>query len=228
MKKIRLAIVDDQKLFLEGLRFIVNSFKDIEVMMEASNGKELIELLVPGNLPDVILLDLQMPEMNGLETTNYVKANFPDIKIILLTLHNNESYISLLMENGANSYLVKNENPEVLEKAIIAVVEKDYFFSDYVSKALLNKNKKREPLNQGFQIQHKVKFSSRELEILKLICQQYTSPEIAKKLFITVRTVEGHRRNLLEKASVRNTAGLVIFAIKNDLFDFSTGLNDLH
>jgi Response regulator containing a CheY-like receiver domain and an HTH DNA-binding domain len=188
----------------------------------------LIELLVPGNLPDVILLDLQMPEMNGLETTNYVKANFPDIKIILLTLHNNESYISLLMENGANSYLVKNENPEVLEKAIIAVVEKDYFFSDYVSKALLNKNKKREPLNQGFQIQHKVKFSSRELEILKLICQQYTSPEIAKKLFITVRTVEGHRRNLLEKASVRNTAGLVIFAIKNDLFDFSTGLNDLH
>ena len=228
MKKIRLAIVDDQKLFLEGLRFIVNSFNDIEVMMEASNGKELIELLVPGNLPDVILLDLQMPEMNGLETTNYVKANFPDIKIILLTLHNNESYISLLMENGANSYLVKNENPEVLEKAIIAVVEKDYFFSDYVSKALLNKNKKREPLNQGFQIHHKVKLSSRELEILKLICQQYTSPEIAKKLFITVRTVEGHRRNLLEKTSVRNTAGLVIFAIKNDLFDFSTGLNDLH
>lgn len=227
MKKIKLAIVDDQKLFLEGLRFIVNSFQDIEVIIEAANGKELIELLDPENLPDVILLDLQMPEMNGLETTNYVKANFSNIKIILLTLHNNESYINLLMENGANSYLVKNEDPKVLEKAIIAVFEKDYFFSDYVSKALLHKNKKKRSLTQDFQQSNNVKLSSRELEILTLICQQYTSPEIAKKLFITVRTVEGHRRNLLEKTSVRNTAGLVIFAIKNDLFDFSSELNEL-
>jgi len=217
MKTIKLLIADDQVLFLKGLRSLIANFNNIELLGEARDGKELLHL-IPIHQPDVVLVDYKMPVMDGVETTKKVRANHPELKVILLSMYHDESIINHVMKIGANGYLLKNEEPEVLERAIEAVVEKDFYFNDYVSKALLNggqqvrKNLKADQLLQGAQL------TKREVEVLQLICKEYTSSDIANELYISIRTVEGHRKNLLSKTGVRNTAGLVLFALKNEIF----------
>ncbi|MEM1320835.1 MAG: response regulator transcription factor [Bacteroidota bacterium] len=214
---IKLAIVDDQKLFLNGLKFIIETFEGIELIIEAHDGEDFIQK-IKDKTPDVVLLDLKMPIMDGVETTKYLKVHHPDIKILLLTMYNDERFITHLMELGANGYLLKDEEPEIVEEAIRTVVQKGFYFNDYVSKALLTgvkvKNNKALP---GFTSNDKLNLTKRELEVLQLICQELTTSEIAQKLFISIRTVEGHRKNLLEKTGVRNMAGLVIYAMKHKL-----------
>lgn len=217
MSTIKLAIVDDQRLFLNGLKFIINTFEGIELILEASDGEEFIKK-IKTNPPDVVLLDLKMPIMDGVEITKYLKVHHPDIKIILLTMYNDDRFIAHLMELGANGYLLKDEESEIVEAAIHAVVQKGFYFNDYVSKALLRgvkgKNKQSLP---GFASAPGLNLTKRELEVLQLICEELTTSEIAQKLYISARTVEGHRKNLVEKTGVRNMAGLVIYAVKHKL-----------
>ncbi|MEL6867190.1 MAG: response regulator transcription factor [Bacteroidota bacterium] len=217
---IRLAIADDQVLFIKGLRLLIGDFDNIELLFEAVNGQELIDKIrAADHLPDVILMDLKMPVMDGIEATKQLKASHPQIKIILLTMYDDERLINYMMEHGANGYLLKNEEPEVLREAIESVYSKDFYFKDYVSKALLKgrlANQKIEMENVSMLSQ--VNLTRRELEILRLICQELTTGEIAQKLYLSHRTVEGHRNNLLRKTGVRNTAGLVIFAIREKLY----------
>lgn len=214
---IRLGIVDDQILFLKGLKMLINSFKDIELVLEAQNGSDLLNVLTTVQ-PDVLLLDLKMPGMNGIEATEKVKALYPSIKIILLSMHDDEQLIAHLMKIGANGYLVKNEQPAIVETAIHAVMERDYYFNDYVSKALMSSmQKNNRKFNPTSSLQDQIDFTQRELEILGLICREYTTTEIAKELFISHRTVESHRKNMLEKSGARNMAGLVVFAMQNGL-----------
>lgn len=214
---IRLGIVDDQILFLKGLKMLINSFKDIELVLEAQNGSDLLNVLTTVQ-PDVLLLDLKMPGMNGIEATEKVKALYPNIKIILLSMHDDEQLIAHLMKIGANGYLVKNEQPAIVETAIHAVMERDYYFNDYVSKALMSSmQKNNRKFNPTSSLQDQIDFTQRELEILGLICREYTTTEIAKELFISHRTVESHRKNMLEKSGARNMAGLVVFAMQNGL-----------
>lgn len=216
MNKIKLAIADDQVLFLKGLKLLIESFENIELIIEAGDGVELLSAIAE-NPPNVVLTDLKMPNMDGLEATEKIRAAYPDIKIILLTMHDEEHLINHVMKLGANGYLLKNEEPEELEAAIRTVVKKDFYFNDYVSKALLRglqEPKKKYDLWAGTE-----RLSKREMEVLELICQEYTSPEIADKLYISSRTVDNHRNSLLEKTGVRNTAGLILFAIKNKLID---------
>lgn len=216
---IKLAIADDQVMFLKGLRMILSTFENVEIVIEAYNGQELLDALET-TMPDVILMDLKMPVMDGLEATKAIKAAYPGLKIILLTMFDDERLINHLMKSGANGYLLKNEEPGVLQEAIHAVLEKDYYFNEYVSKALL----KGLPALKG-ELQSQLDLSSRlgltkrELEVLDLICKELTTAEMAERLYISERTVEGHRKNLLEKTGVRNTAGLVLFAIRNRLVD---------
>lgn len=216
---IQLAIVDDQLLFRKGLKMLVNRFERIELLFEAGNGQELLDQL-ENKQPDVILMDLKMPVMNGIEATEAVKKRYPHIKVLLLSMHDDEQLIAHLMKIGANGYLLKNEQPTTVEAAIHAVMERDFYFNDSVAKALmgnLQKGAKKFRLNNAFQQQ--VAFTNRELEVLTLICQEHTTAEIAKQLFISHRTVESHRKNLLEKSGVRNMAGLVVFAMKNGLVE---------
>ncbi len=216
--KIRLAIADDQKLFLKGLKFIINDFENIELVMEAENGKVLIEK-VAQDPPDVILMDLKMPVMDGIEATQYLKKHQPEIKIILLTMYNEERLIAHMMKIGANGYLLKDEEPEVVRAAIETVVAQGFYFNDYVSKALLKGVKSNQKTNfEAFPATSaETKLSRREVEVLQLICKEQTTAEIAQQLFISSRTVEGHRKKLLEKTGVKNTAGLVIYAYRNGL-----------
>ncbi|MEO1516183.1 MAG: response regulator transcription factor [Bacteroidota bacterium] len=217
MCKIKLAIADDQVLFLRGLKYILQDFDDIDLIIEVSNGQELLDA-IPHNPPDVVLMDMKMPVMDGMEATKEIKKRYPNIKVILLSMFDDERLITHMMEIGANGYLLKNEEPHILKEAIDSVLNKDLYFNDYVSKALLKGLQQKTDIPPSFMSTNPaLQLTPRELEVLRLICEELTTAEIAKKLYISARTVEGHRKNLLEKAGVRNTAGLVIFAVKNEL-----------
>lgn len=218
MPKIKLAIVDDQVLFRKGLKLLISSFEEVELIIQASNGQELLDA-IEKEQPDVILMDLKMPVMDGLEATEKVKATYPQIKVILLTTYDEERLINHMMKVGANGYLLKNEEPEILKEAILTVVEKEFYFNDYVSKALLSGMQKKPKEIRPWEGANNISLTKREMEVLQLICKEHTSAEIASALYISPRTVENHRKSLLEKTGAKNTAGLVIFAIQNQLID---------
>lgn len=211
-KKIRIALVDDQQLFREGMKMILSDEPFFEVIFEAKNGEQLLNRLRFEPI-DVILLDVEMPVMDGTETLKKLREAYPDVGVIMLTMHDTDRLISHLMELGADGFLLKDENAEVVIEAIKKVAAKEMFFRDYVSRALLksNRNKAANRSLIGPDI------SKREQEVLELICQELTSKEIAEKLFLSVRTVEGHRRNLQEKTGAKNIVGLVMYAVRNNL-----------
>ena len=216
MKKINVAIADDEALFRKGLRLLIEDFMEIEVTLEAANGQELIHKLNRATaIPDVLLLDMKMPKLDGIETTKYLQKKFPKIKIIILSTHFKKSFVLHMIELGAASYLPKNTNPAEFERAMKEVVTKGFYYSDevmaIVREDMISKRRIRSKVSLNNQI------SSRELEILELICNQYTTSEIASKLFISPRTVDGHRNNLLSKLSCKNTAGLVAYAMQNEI-----------
>ena len=219
MNKIKIAITDDQVLFLRGLKFIIQSFDDVELVIEANDGQDLLNQLEKIQA-DVILCDVKMPNLDGIETTKIIKKRYPDIKVILLTMYNDDRLISHAMEIGAHGYLIKEEEAEEVHRAIKEVYEKGHYFNDYVSQALLKQVKtktKTKTLPTEILGNPPVKLTRREMEVLELICKEFSTIEIANRLFLSARTVEGHRKNLLEKTGVKNTAGLVVFAIKNEL-----------
>lgn len=213
---IQIAIADDHKLFREGLRFLIDQMDNLEVVFEASNGKELLTELKNHN-PDILLLDLDMPEVDGLEALKQIRPLYPDLGIIILTMHSDSKMVAYLMELGANSYLLKDTSPDEFNKAITSVMQEGFYFNKMVSQAMLTglkgQSKKKPSLS------HAETLTSREVEVLELICQEFTAKEIAEKLFISHRTVEGHRKNLIEKLGVKNTAGLIVKAIKEGLIE---------
>lgn len=215
---VKVAVADDHVLFRKGLITILETDPNIEVVLDANNGKELIQQLDNG-LPDVILMDLKMPEMDGMEATKIVKKKYPEIKVLVLSMYDEEQFIIYCLELGANGYLLKNTDPDEVMKAISVVIEKDFYFNDHISTVMMkglhqkNRSKSKPKLVSGIQL------TNREKEVLELICKEFTTPEIGEKLFISHRTVEGHRKNLLEKTGAKNTAGLVVFALKNELIE---------
>jgi DNA-binding NarL/FixJ family response regulator len=219
MKTITIAIADDQMLFRRGMAAIINSFDDMMVVCETDNGRKLLTFLeTTTQKTDVILMDLSMPELNGIDTMKIIHEKYPDQKVIILSIHNEEKFVVHLIELGANAYLFKNAEPEDVENAIRGVVEKGFYFSESLMMTFqrrLNNKKTHVSVHDNIPIT----LTIREIEVMNLICQELTAQEIACKLFISVRTVDGHRNNLLEKTGARNTAGLVIFAIKNNLVD---------
>jgi DNA-binding NarL/FixJ family response regulator len=216
MSKIKIAIADDYKIYRDGLKVGLSSDENLEVMMEADNGEDLMKALEI-TTPDVILMDLKMPIMDGMEATIAVRKKYPAIKVLVVTMYEDDKFIIHLMENGANGYLLKNTEPDEIIKSIYAVFENGYYFNDVVNKALLKKLVLKNNLKPSFN--QNVELTERELEVLKLICAEKTAAEIAKEIFLSPRSVEGIRQRLIEKIGVRNTAGLVMFAVKNNMVD---------
>jgi DNA-binding NarL/FixJ family response regulator len=216
MSKIRIAIADDYKIFREGLKVGLSADDDLEVMMEADNGEDLLKALEK-ETPDVILMDLKMPIMDGMEATKEVRKKYPSIKVLVVSMYEDDKFIIHLMENGANGYLLKNTEPDEIRRSIYAVHENGYYFNDLVNKALLKKLVLKNNLKPSFN--QNVELSERELEVLKMICEEKTAAEIAKEIFLSPRSVEGIRQRLIEKVGVRNSAGLVMFAVKSGLVD---------
>lgn len=211
MEIIKVAIADDHLLFREGLRFILETQSNFKIVADVSNGAELVESLKT-EIPDVVLIDLKMPVIDGVEAIRQIKQSHPAIRIIVLTMHHDESMILHLLDIGANGYLLKNTSSKEVVNAIEDVIRKDYYFTDYVTSVMLKGIKKQ--VKPSPVLQEAFSLSKREEEVLQLICKELTTAEIAEKLFLSDRTVESHRKSLLEKLNAKNTAGLVIKAIK--------------
>lgn len=210
---IKIAVVDDQCLFRTGLISLLKEFNELDIAIEVSNGQELIQE-IEKQKPDVVLLDIEMPVMDGFDTAYYLKKNHPEIKILILTMYNEEDIILHLISKGAHGFLLKNDPIKVVVDAIHAVLGTGYYFNDRVSKSMVRglvSNKKIKPHFKS------VSLSEREIEIVRLIGKEYTNKEIADRLFVSVRTIDGHREKILEKTKARNTAGIVMYAVKNNL-----------
>ncbi len=216
MQKIKIIIVDDHKMFRDGIRALLEKEKNIEVVADAKDANELISILK--NLtPDVILMDIDMGETNGIDATVEVKKNYPDINILALSMHGEHNYILKMLEAGATGYILKNAGKEEMLTAIISVASGDSYFSREVSSRLIEYLNK--PQINIKSTDKEIPLTNREIEILKLIAQEYSNSEIAEELFISIRTVDTHRRNLIQKLGMKNTAGLVKFAIRKGLVE---------
>ena len=215
--KIKIILADDEVLFRKGISFLLEREENFEIIFEVSNGKELVSFLRESTIhPDIIMMDLKMPLLNGVETTRIIIEEFPDVKIIALTSYDSKSFIANMINIGAASYLVKNTTPSDMIKTINEVYEKGVYYNDQVLKII------QEGIVTNSTRQNKSQFdedylTNREKEVLVLICKQMNTHEIADKLFISPRTVEGHRNNLLLKTESKNVAGLVVYAIQNKM-----------
>ncbi len=212
--KINIAVVDDQQLFRKGIISLLKPIKDFNICFEAENGEDFFEKLEEEIMPDVILLDLQMPIMDGIATTIKLKKRFPEVKIIILTIHDEEEMIVHLIEKGAHGFLPKNEDIKNVIDSIYSVHQTGHFFNEKVSQALvrgLMSSKKITPLFENAEL------NDREIKIIKLICKELTSPEIAEELLLSTKTIDNHRVEILRKVGARNTAGLVMYAMKHSL-----------
>jgi two-component system response regulator NreC len=211
---IRLMIADDHEIFRDGLALMLSRQKNMLLSRQASDGRELLEA-VREDPPDVVLMDIKMPHMDGIEATKVLQKDFPDLKIIALSMFSEENLIVEMLEAGAKGYLLKNADKQEILDAIESVMDNRVYYcretsatlADMIVKSNFNPYRKKEL----------VEFSDRELEIIRLICKQFTAQEMGESLFLSRRTIEGYRTRILEKMSVKNTAGVVIYALKNRL-----------
>lgn len=204
---ITIIIADDHSIIRDGLRAMLEKDDFCKIVGEASNGEELLELL-KSTACDVVCTDISMPVMNGVEVTAQITKHFPKTKVMCLSMHEEATFIKQMMEAGAVGYVFKDSSKEELKEAIKAVHSGKKYFNQKLFDILLNMESGGKEVGI---------LSSREKEILKLIAEEYTNPEIAEKLFLSVRTVDTHRQNLIQKLDVKNTAGLVKYAIKSGL-----------
>lgn len=214
--KIRIAIVDDQNLFRQTLAMLLAGIPDFELVAESANGPDLLKAIaLLEDLPDILLMDMNMPGMDGLELNKIIREKYPEIRVIVLSVHAQGTLIAKLVQSGASAYLVKNCDREELMLAIKSTFSTGYYMNKQTLIALQENNKISSKSHHFSTLP--INLTERELEVLKLICDQYASAEIAEKLFLSTRTVEGHRNHLLTKTESRNTAGLVLFAIRHQL-----------
>ena len=215
MTKIRVLLADDHKIFRDGVRSILEKEKDMEVVDDAANGQEVIEKIESLEI-DVLVLDIDIGKPNGIEITEMVSKNYPEVKILILSMMGLHDFVIQALEKGAIGFLLKNTGKDEVLTAIRSVSKGDSYFSREVSAVLIEQLQKPTSSRKK---NADIPISPREIEVLRLIAQEFSNSEIAEKLFISIRTVDTHRRNLLEKLGAKNTAGLVRFAIQKGLVD---------
>jgi len=218
---IKVALVDDEALFRKGLRMLISSMDNIKVTIESSNGIELLNSMKESEVevPNIILLDMNMPKMDGLETYKAMREQYPKVQVVILTSHFKKAFVLYMLELGVCSFISKDTDIANFEKVIKEVHKNGFYYSkqilEIINQGFTNKIDKSSKNYKGIDL------TNRESEVLNLICLQYTTKEIGQKLFISPRTVEGHRNKLLEKIGCRNIAGLVLFAIQQGIVKLS-------
>lgn len=210
---ISIIIADDHKLFREGLTSLLHDESDLKVIGHANNGIELLKLLET-NAPKVVLLDVNMPEMDGFGAMTEIRAKYPQVKIIILSMHDEPSFILHFIQSGAASYLYKNADPEELIHAIRTCVEKGTYINEQIGALMASHIAKRDSQKS----KNEIKLEDREIRLLQLICEEKSSKEIADELLLSHRTVEGLKQKLYEKLGIKTVAGLVKYAVKNGIF----------
>jgi DNA-binding NarL/FixJ family response regulator len=214
--QIKVAIADDHVLFRTGVKTALSMKKDIKMVAEADNGMQLLNLLKHIQ-PDVILLDIQMPIMDGITTLPEIKKLYPNIKVIMLTMHNDHSMISKLMELGANAYLTKNSDSDVIYEAVKTTYQQEYYFNALTNKALIDGLRMKRQAESGLPLD--TKLTDKEVTILKLMCEEKSTKEIADMVDLSPRTVEAIRDKLKTKTGAKSMAGLVMFAVKSGIIE---------
>lgn len=214
MKKYKVYIADDHTLFRKAMVNLLKTFDRVSEVRDAENGKELLQL-IKYEEPHVAIVDLQMPVMDGAETCEHIIKKNPGVKVIILTMHDSQKYILHMMEMGVHAFLLKNTEPDELEKAIYSVIEKDFYHNDLVA-AVLRKNVTEKKAGQRPSFKH-AEITEREKEVLVLICHELTIKEISQRLSLSENTVRNHRVNMMDKIGVSNTVGLVKYAYESGI-----------
>ncbi|CAI8735069.1 response regulator [Chryseobacterium sp. MYb7] len=217
--QIKLALIDDEQLILEGVKMLLSNEKNISVCLTADNGPDFIEdlgKLSKDEFPDMALVDVQMKPMNGFELVEILKEKFPDLKIIILSSHYKTSILGYMVKLGVSAFLPKNSNKQTFIDAITMVDKNGVFFTAEDHQMLFTYMNSTAKKNSLFETEDEL--SEREKDVVKLICQEFTNNEIGEKLFISPRTVESHRQRILEKIGAKNTVGIVIYAIVNNIY----------
>jgi DNA-binding NarL/FixJ family response regulator len=210
----KVYIADDHTLFRKAMVTLLQTFERIAMVKDAENGKELLTL-IKFEKPDVAIVDLQMPVMDGSETCGHIISKYPDVKLIILTMHDSNKFILHMVEMGVHAFLLKNSEPDELERAIYSVIEKDFYHNNLVASVLRRNVKEKLPKNRS--LFQSVELTDRENEILLLICKEMTLKEISQHLFLSENTVRNHKVNIMEKVGVNNVVGLVKFAYETGL-----------
>jgi two-component system invasion response regulator UvrY len=213
--EFKVALVDDHILLRNGLAALVDSFSGYRVLFEADNGKDLIEKLSQMGAPDIILLDINMPIMDGYETAQWLKAHYPAIKIMALSMYDQETAVIRMFRHGAKGYILKDTHPKILKEALETLRLKGFYFSEEISGKLVSSLNSMD--SEDINLQMILGLQDREIEFLKFACTELTYKEIADKMGVSPRTVDGYRDILFEKLNVRTRQGLVMFAIKNTI-----------
>ena len=212
---IKVVVVDDHQIFVDGIKVLINSMEGIEVSGEANNGVDLLDCLSKTQA-DLVLMDVNMPQMDGIEATKKVVEQYPNLKVLMLTMHDSTAYIEKLLKAGAHGYVLKNTGRAELQTAIETVMRGEAYYSAAVTQRIMEGLQKKKKLSNSL---GDVELTDREKEVIILIAQEFTTNEIAEKLFISHHTVESHRKNLISKLQVRGVSGLVKYAIQSGLVD---------
>lgn len=207
MKKFKVAIVEDYTLLAQAIAGIVGSFKDFEVAYVCENGKILTETFSQKNIPDVVLMDINMPIMNGIETTKWIRENYPEVHVLALSVEDDEKTVLEMIKAGAKGYLLKDVDKNILENALISLVKNGIYYTKMVNDAIMHSLN-----NDGEQLK------DTEITFMKLICTELTYKEIADKMHLSPKTIDGYRDQLFVKLNVKNRIGLVLYAIKNKIY----------
>lgn len=215
-QQIRVAIADDHKIFRDGIKMALKDKDYLKILWEAEDGKDLMHKLQIKQ-PDVLLMDIRMPEVDGINAIGMIRKEYEGVKIVVLTMYDDQEMITRMMEMGANAYLTKTTDPEEIYQAIITCMNDDFYFNDLVNKAVLLKLQHKKTIRQFYP--NPVKFSEKEIKILKLIAADKTTEEISKEVFLSPRTIETIRQNMKQKVSAKTIAGLVMYAMRNKLLE---------
>lgn len=207
---IQIALVDDHKLFRSGMAALVTNFKRYNILFEAANGQELVNTINSGTVPDIILLDISMPVMDGVEAAQILRAKHPNVRIIILSMFEDADKVLLMVKMGVKGYLLKDSEPHEVEDALLKVSQGELYYPEFVTRHLItNFNSKLE----------NIKLNPREIEFLRLTGTELTYKEIAETMNISVRTVDSYRDQLFEKLQIKSRVGLVLYSIKNKLIE---------
>lgn len=214
---LKIMIVEDHHIFRKGLNLLLKEVPNVKVCAEATNGQEFLDLLEQ-ELPDIVFMDIQMPVMNGIEATRLALQQHPDLKIVAISMFGDEEYLVSMLEAGVKGFLLKTVEEHELKKALSLVADNKNYFSDELIPTLTNSIVKSRTKEEVHEPELREDLTKRETEILELICKGYTIKEISEKLFISQRTVDGHKANLFRKTGVDSSVKLVTFAIRNSLY----------
>ncbi|RYY96630.1 MAG: response regulator transcription factor [Chitinophagaceae bacterium] len=215
-QQIKVAIADDHKIFRDGIKMALSGRNYIKIIWEAEDGKDLMHKMKIKQ-PDVLLMDIRMPEIDGANAIGLIRKEFEDVKIIVLTMYDDQEMITKMMEMGANAYLTKTTDPDEIYEAILTCMNDEFYFNDLVNKAVLLKLQYKKKVKQFYP--NTVQFSEKELKILKCIAQDMTTEEISKEVFLSPRTIETIRQKMKEKVGAKTIAGLVMYAMRNRLLE---------